>query len=55
MSVTEHVDTLKARHAELQHRIEEEEHRPRPDDTLITELKRLKLRIKDEIVGLTRQ
>jgi hypothetical protein len=54
MSVTEHVEALRAKHAELEHQIEEEEHRPRPDDTLITELKRQKLRIKDQIALLTR-
>jgi len=55
MSVTDHVDSLKAKHADLDHLIREEEGRPHPDETLIKELKRQKLRIKDEIVQLQRQ
>ncbi len=54
MSVIEHLDTLKAKHADLDHLINEEEHRPLPDQTLISELKRQKLRIKDEIAQLAR-
>jgi hypothetical protein len=52
MATTEHVDTLKAKHADLDRLIAEEEGRPRPDEARITELKRQKLRIKDEIVQL---
>jgi len=55
MSVTEHVEALRAKHAELEHLIDEEEHRPHPDDLVITELKRQKLRIKDQIATLSRQ
>lgn len=55
MSVTEHVEALRAKHAELEHLIDEEEHRPHPDDLMITELKRQKLRIKDQIATLSRQ
>jgi hypothetical protein len=55
MSVTEHVESLKSKHQELEHLIEEEEHRPHPDDMLITELKRQKLRIKDQLALLARQ
>ncbi len=51
----EHVETLKAKHADLDHIIVEEENRPCPDEARIKELKRLKLRIKDEIVHLTHQ
>lgn len=52
MATTEHVDALKAKHADLDRLIAEEESRPRPDEARITELKRQKLRIKDEIVHL---
>lgn len=52
MSVAEHVDSLKAKHADLDHLIEEEEGRPHPDQTMVTQLKRQKLRIKDEITQL---
>jgi hypothetical protein len=53
MAVLDRVETLKAKHADLDHKIVEEENRPSPDDLLIAELKREKLRIKDEIVVLT--
>jgi len=52
MSVAEHVESLKAKHADLDHIILEEESRPHPDQALITQLKRQKLRIKDEIAQL---
>jgi hypothetical protein len=55
MSVTEHVDALRAKHAELENLIQEEEHRPHPDDLVLAELKRQKLRIKDQIATLSRQ
>ena len=37
---------------EMKHEIEEENQRPHPDDFRIAELKRQKLRIKDEIALL---
>jgi hypothetical protein len=55
MAMTEHVEALRAKHAELEHLIQEEEHRPHPDDLVLTELKRQKLRIKDQIASLIRQ
>ena len=54
MSVTEHLDSLKAKHLDLEQLIEQEEARPRPDEVKIHELKRQKLRIKDEIAQLAR-
>jgi len=54
MATTEHVEALRAKHAELEHLIEEEEHRPHPDDVVLVELKRQKLRIKDQIASLAR-
>ncbi|MFZ5792297.1 MAG: YdcH family protein [Pseudomonadota bacterium] len=54
MSTTEHVEALKAKHADLDKLIAEEEARPHPDDVRLTELKRQKLKIKDEIAILTR-
>ena len=44
MSVTEHLDSLKAKHLDLEQLIELEEARPRPDEAKIHELKRQKLR-----------
>jgi uncharacterized protein len=55
MSVIEHVDALRAKHSEIDRMIQEEEHRPHPDDGALAELKRQKLRIKDEIAVLNRE
>ena len=52
MSVQEHIEALRSKHLDLKQEIEEENQRPHPDDLRIAELKRLKLRIKDEIAVL---
>jgi hypothetical protein len=52
MSLQSRLDSLKARHAELESRIEEENQRPRPDDDAIGRLKREKLHLKEEIERL---
>ncbi len=52
MTVAEHVDALRAKHATLKSAVEQENQRPHPDDLHIAELKREKLRIKDEIARL---
>ena len=52
MSVEEHIETLRAKHASLEEAIDQENMRPHPDDMKLQELKREKLRIKDEIAGL---
>lgn len=44
-------ESLEQKHAALQALIDEEEHRPHPDDIRIHELKKEKLRIRDEITG----
>lgn len=49
MTADERLDSLHAKHAALERAIEEEIQRPHPDDFRLTELKREKLRIKDEI------
>ncbi len=54
MTVSEHLASLRAKHADLEQHIHDEEHRPLPDQSLITDLKRQKLRIKDEIALLAR-
>ena len=46
------VDQLKSQHQELEKAIDAEMARPSPDDLKINQLKRQKLRIKDEIVRL---
>ena len=49
MQTDERLDTLNDRHANLERAIEKENLRPYPDDIRLSELKREKLRIKDEI------
>lgn len=49
MTIEDRVETLKAKHARLEHEIDSEVHRPLPDTIHLTELKREKLRIKEEI------
>lgn len=44
-------DSLEQQHAELEARIDEEEHRPHPDDIKLHELKKQKLHIKDQLTG----
>lgn len=53
MSEATHVESLKSKHAELEEAIEEENRRPQPDSVHLSELKRHKLRIKDELARLT--
>ena len=52
MNTEAHVESLKAKHANLEEAIDEEVQRPNPDSLRLSELKRLKLRIKDEITRL---
>ena len=46
------IEKLKADHAGLEKEIEDELTRPYPDDQLIADLKRQKLRIKDQLLRL---
>ncbi|HUC09681.1 MAG TPA: YdcH family protein [Stellaceae bacterium] len=48
------IEALKERHAALERAIDEENRRPAPNDDVISDLKRQKLRIKDEIHQLER-
>lgn len=52
MHAIEHLDSLRAKHASLEQAIEEEAHRPLPDELRLSQLKREKLRIKEEIAQL---
>lgn len=52
MSLHEHVDSLRAKHARLEQQIDEEQHRPLPDSTILVKLKREKLRLKEAITRL---
>ena len=52
VSIDEQIATLRLRHRELDQIIEEEQQQPWPDDPLIKNLKRQKLRIKDKIAAI---
>ena len=53
MSLEERIDALKSKHQALEAAIEEENNRPHPDDLHVADLKKKKLRIKDELASLT--
>ncbi|HTZ36649.1 MAG TPA: YdcH family protein [Stellaceae bacterium] len=55
MSQQDRIEALKEKHASLERAIDEESRRPLPDQAAIYDLKRQKLRIKDEIFQLERQ
>jgi hypothetical protein len=46
---TSHLNALEAKHATLDRRIAAEAQRPMPDQALLGELKRRKLRVKEEM------
>jgi hypothetical protein len=46
------IESLKTRHASLDTRIAEEDHRPQPDQDALNRLKLEKLRIKEEMERL---
>jgi hypothetical protein len=52
MSLHDRIVALREKHAALERAIDEENSRPHPDDDAISDLKRQKLRIKDEIFQL---
>jgi hypothetical protein len=54
MTAVDRVESLKSRHFELDSSLQSELARPHPDETRLADLKRQKLRIKDEIERLTR-
>lgn len=54
MATLDRIEALRRQHASLETQIDEEAHRPHPDDGLLQDLKRQKLRLKDEIVELSR-
>lgn len=53
MSTLSHIEALQDKHAHLEQIIEKEQLRPDPDEARIHELKREKLKIKDEISALS--
>lgn len=53
MSLEERIETLKAKHQALESAIDDENSRPHPDDYLLADLKKQKLKIKDQLTSLT--
>jgi hypothetical protein len=49
MSLQSRIESLKSRHASLETRIADEDHRPRPDSEALSRLKLEKLRLKEEM------
>ena len=52
MSLQSRLESLKARHSDLELRIAEEDHRPKPDPEVMSRLKRDKLHLKEEMERL---
>ena len=52
MALQDRIETLRVRHAELEEAVRNEVARPLPDEQLLSDLKRQKLRIKDMIAML---
>ncbi len=48
----EHAASLRARHAKLEEALDIETHRPLPDQVAIKDIKKQKLRIKDELARI---
>lgn len=52
MSLQSRIETLQSRHAGLESRIVDEDHRPQPDTGTLSRLKLEKLRLKEEMERL---
>ena len=52
VSMETSVDELKQKHAYLDNQLDEEIQRPHPDQIVITQIKREKLKVKDAIANL---
>jgi hypothetical protein len=52
MSLQSRIESLKARHADLERSIAEEDQRPRPDSDALMRMKIEKLRLKEELERL---
>ena len=50
--VEAHLTALSEKHAMLESQIDQEAHRPHPDDILLAQLKKEKLRLKEAMCGL---
>ena len=54
MSLQARIESLSSRHASLEMKISDEDHRPRPDESALSRLKLEKLRVKEEMERLRR-
>ena len=52
ISPTDRIEVLKQKHASLETALEDENNRPMPDSSVVVNLKREKLAIKDELQRL---
>ncbi len=52
MTLSARLESLKDRHASLETRISDEDHRPRPDTATLAQLKVKKLHLKEEMERL---
>ncbi len=52
MTEAENIEVLKTKHHDLDDKIEAENHKPYPDDSIVADLKRRKLKIKDELASM---
>lgn len=52
MGLESHIQELSDKHHKLDEAIQEELHRPHPDDLILSDLKKRKLRLKEEIERL---
>jgi hypothetical protein len=49
---TSHLSTLKSRHADLDAKLANEERRPAPDTGVVAQLKKQKLKLKEEMLAV---
>ncbi len=54
MPTLDRIETLKHKHAAIEAALQAENARPHPDDDLVSQLKRQKLKLKDTIKELSR-
>jgi hypothetical protein len=52
MALSQRIESLRKRHAEIDHILHQEQIRPAPDITRLHQLKRIKLNLKDEMARL---
>ena len=52
VSIEPNVDELKQKHADLEFKLGEEVRRPNPDQSIITQIKREKLKVKDALASM---